>query len=198
MEALNYTLFRLINASADPNPHVVSMAVFFAEYAIALVPLALVAGWLRGDDARRRFLIEACASALAALFAAQVIGALWPHPRPFMIGLGTNMLPHVADSSMPSDHLTFVWAVAASLMWHAETRRIGSMLALVGVPMAWARIYLGVHFPWDMAGAALVASGSAWFAARSGQWFEEPLLRVATAIYRPVFAPLIRRGWVSP
>ena len=90
-----------------------------------------------------------------------------------MIGLGTNLLPHVADPSMPSDHLTFVWAVAASLMRHADTRRIGSMLALVGVPMAWARIYLGVHFPLDMAGAALVASGSAWFAARSGRWFEE-------------------------
>lgn len=197
MESLNHTLFLLINASAHPDPHVVPLAFLFAEYAIWLVPLGLVAGWLRGDDALRRRLIEASASALAALAVAQAVGFLWPHPRPFMIGLGTNLLPHAADPSMPSDHLTFLWAVAASLMLHADTRKAGYALALVGVPMAWARIYLGVHYPFDMAGAAVVAGGSAWLAARFGTWFEQPVLRVATAVYRPVFAPLIRRGWVS-
>ena len=74
MEALNQPLFLLINASAHPNPHVVPLAFVFADYAIWLVPLGLVAGWLRGDDALRRRLIEASASALAALVVAQVIG----------------------------------------------------------------------------------------------------------------------------
>ena len=74
MESLNHTLFLLINASAHPDPHVVPLAFLFAEYAIWLVPLGLVAGWLRGDDALRRRLIEASASALAALAVAQAVG----------------------------------------------------------------------------------------------------------------------------
>jgi undecaprenyl-diphosphatase len=82
-------------------------------------------------------------------------------------------------------------------MLHARTRRAGALLGLLGLPIAWSRIYLGVHFPFDMVGAALVASAAAGLAAATGRWFAEPVLRVATAIYRPVFAPLIRRGWVS-
>jgi undecaprenyl-diphosphatase len=175
----------------------VTAAFVFADYAIWLVPLGLVIGWLRGNDSLRRGLIEASAAALAALFFAQIVVLLWPHPRPFMIGLGTYLMPHIADPSLPSDHLTFLCAVAASLMLHARTRRAGALLGLLGLPIAWSRIYLGVHFPFDMVGAALVASAAAGLAAATGRWFAEPVLRVATAIYRPVFAPLIRRGWVS-
>ena len=47
-------------------------------------------------------------------------------------------------------------------------------LALLGLPMAWARIYLGVHFPLDMVGAALVAVLSAWLCFREERWFVEP------------------------
>lgn len=197
MESLNQSLFLLINAPAHPNPYAVTAAFVFADYAIWLVPLALVIGWLRGDDALRRGLIEASAAALAALFFAQIVVALWPHPRPFMIGLGTHLMPHIADPSLPSDHLTLLCAVAANLMLHERTRRAGALLALLGVPIAWSRIYLGVHFPFDMLGAALVASAAAWLAAATGRWFEDPLLRMATAVYQPLFAPLIRRGWVA-
>jgi undecaprenyl-diphosphatase len=197
METLNQSLFLLIDASANPNPAVVMIALLFANYAIWLVPLTLVVGWLRGDDATRPSLIEASASALVALFAAQVIGTLWPHPRPFMIGLGRTLLSHAADASFPSDHLTLLWAVAFSLSMHCATRATGARLALLGVPVAWARVYLGVHFPFDIAGAALVAVVSAFLSARCGTWFAKPVVRAAMAVYRPLFAPLIRRGWVS-
>lgn len=171
METLNQSLFLLIDASANPNPAVVMIALLFANYAIWLVPLTLVVGWLRGDDATRRSLIESSASALVALFAAQVIGTLWPHPRPFMIGLGRTLLSHAADASFPSDHLTLLWAVAFSLSMHRATRTTGVRLALLGVPVAWARVYVGVHFPFDIAGAALVAVVSALLSARCGTWF---------------------------
>ena len=197
MEALNQTLFLLINASAQPNSAVVALAMLFGEYAIWLVPATLVLGWLRGNDALRQRLIEASASALLALLAAQIIGVMWPHPRPFMIGLGHTLIVHGADSSFPSDHLTFCWAVAFSLLMHPEARRAGWVLALIGLPMAWARIYIGVHFPFDIAGAALVSGISAWLCALTGRWFAAPVVRAAMIAYRPLCAPLIRRGWVT-
>ncbi|MFK4447286.1 undecaprenyl-diphosphatase [Caballeronia udeis] len=197
MEAINQSLFLLIGASAQPDRGVVALAILFGEYAIWLVPVTLVFGWLRGSDTLRHWLIEASASALLALLAAQIIGVLWPHPRPFAIGLGHALIVHSADSSFPSDHLTFLWAVAFSFLMHPEARRAGWVLALLGLPMAWARIYLGVHFPFDIAGAASVSVFSAWLSALGGRWFAAPVVRAAMLAYRPLFAPLIRRGWVT-
>lgn len=103
MEALNRSLFLLINASVQPESVTVALAMLFGEYAIWLVPATLVVCWLRGNDIVRERLIEASASALVALLAAQIIGLTWPHPRPFMIGLGHTLIAHGADSSLPSD-----------------------------------------------------------------------------------------------
>lgn len=44
MESLNHTLFLWINAPADASATIVWLAMAFAEYAIWLVPLTLVAG----------------------------------------------------------------------------------------------------------------------------------------------------------
>lgn len=196
MRELNETLFLLLNASPHPNELLVLVAKFLADYAIWLVPLTLVAGWLRGNNHLRKLMLEAIAAGLAGLLLAQMIGLVWQHPRPFMIGLGQTLIPHAADSSFPSDHLTLLWAVAFSFLMHQKPRSAGMVLALLGIPMAWARIYLGVHFPLDMVGAATVAGLSAWLCFREARWFAGPIFGYAIAVYRYLFAPLIRRGWV--
>lgn len=196
MKEFNEALFLLINASEHPNATLLAIAKVFAEYAIWIVPIALMIGWLRGNERTRLIMLEAAASGLAGLLINQVIILLWQHPRPFMIGLGHTYLTHAADSSFPSDHLTLVWAVSFSFLMHRRPRIAGLALTLLGLPIAWARIYLGVHFPLDMAGAALVAGLSAWLLFREERWVIEPLYRVATRIYSHLFASLIQRGWM--
>ena len=44
MHELNETLFLLLNATGQPSTAVLAIARFLAEYAIWLVPLALIAG----------------------------------------------------------------------------------------------------------------------------------------------------------
>ena len=196
MQELNQTLFLFLNAPPNPHAMIVLMAKFFAEVAIWAVPLTLVAGWLRGGNPTRKMLLEATAAGLVGLLFAQIIGLAWQHPRPFMVGIGRTLIPHADDSSFPSDHLTLLWSVAFSLLMHPGLRRAGAVLALLGVPMAWARVYLGVHFPLDVAGAAIVAGLSAWLCVRQPRWFAGPVFQYANAVYRRLFAPLIRRGWV--
>lgn len=196
MRELNEALFLWINVSDHPSAVLLTIAKLLADYAIWLVPLALVIGWLRGSDATRKLMLEATASGFAGLLIAQAIGLVWQHPRPVMIGLGNTLVPHAADSSFPSDHLTLIWAVAFSFLMHQRPRVAGVFLALLGLPMAWARIYLGVHFPLDMLGAALVACISAWLCFREEKWFIDRAFAWTTAICRRVFAPLIRWGWV--
>lgn len=77
------------------------------------------------------------------------------------MGIGQTLIEHVQDSSFPSDHLTLIWSVAFSLLLNKQHRVIGGLLFLIGIPVAWARIYLGVHFPLDMIGAAIVGLVSA-------------------------------------
>lgn len=196
MEELNQSLFLMINAPDHPLSLLLAVARGLAEWSIWLIPLILTCGWLRGDELQRKLMLMAAASGLAGLMINQLIGLIWQHPRPFMIGLGHIFLVHAPDSSFPSDHLTLIWAVAFSLLLHERSRTAGIILTLLGLPVAWARIYLGVHFPLDMAGAALVAL----IGVRLVQHEELIVCRLyqpALAIYRLLAAPLIRRGWAQ-
>ena len=196
MERLNDSFFLLINAAPGASDIVVGTAIFFAYGLIWLVPTGLIIGWLRGSSALRQILVAATVSGLAALLINQLIGLFWYHPRPFGAGIGQTLVFHARDSSFPSDHLTLIWAVAFSLLLREQSRSAGWALALMGVPVAWARIYLGVHFPLDMIGAALVALGSAWFINSVQHRLITPLMPLLLSAYRTIFAGLIRKGWV--
>jgi undecaprenyl-diphosphatase len=193
---MNHTLFQLINASTEPPAWALLAARAWADLAIALIPALLIAGWLRGRYTMRLSMLEAGTAGVLALLIAQVLGILWPMPRPFMIGLGHQWLAHTADASFPSDHLTLWWSVAFSLALGRRTRPVGIALAGLGLPVAWARIYLGVHFPLDMAGAALVGCCAALLARRARRLLSQWILPPGQAVYRRLFAPAIAHGWL--
>jgi undecaprenyl-diphosphatase len=198
MEHFNDSLFLLINAPAHPSAGMLSLAHVCASYLILLYPLILAVGWLRGSEETRRPLLEAGLAGVIGLLISMLIGLVWQHPRPFVVGIGHTFLHHAPDSSFPSDHLTFIWSVSFALMASLRLRGLGIFLAILGLSVAWARIYLGVHFPLDMIGAAIVALVSAWLCRLGRRSFVEAIYSLASAIYRAVFAPAIRRGWVKP
>ena len=196
MESLNHTFFLWLNASEHPSALALTLAIFLAEQLIWAVPVLIGIGWLRGGEATRKAMLIASASGLLGLLINQIIGLAWLHPRPFMIGMGHTLIPHVADSSFPSDHLTLWWAVAFSLALQRGPRIAGVALAFLGVPIAWARIYLGVHFPFDILGAIAVAAICAWLTLREVRWYLVPSYQLATGIHRWLFGGLIALGWV--
>ena len=196
MDALNETVFLYLNAPAHLGSTALLAGTFLAEGLIWLIPAGLLLGWLRGTDAVRRAMVEAAVASVASLLLAQLIGMVWVHPRPFMLGMGHTHLVHVGDASFPSDHLTLWWTVSFSLMTQVRLRAIGLLLSLLGIAVAWARIYLGVHFPLDMAGAAALALVCSDVCANRRQSIIESPFRWATNAHRTVLAPLIRRGWV--
>ncbi|AJP47564.1 phosphoesterase [Rugosibacter aromaticivorans] len=196
MEHFNQALFLLLNAAPGSAGIIVGIANFMAEDLIWIVPVGLILGWLYGTTANRQILVAAMVSGLAGLLINQIIGWVWYHPRPFEVGIGQTLIPHVQDSSFPSDHLTFVWAIAFSLLRHEQSRLAGWALAVLGVPVAWARVYLGVHFPLDILGAVLVALSGVWLISWQEHHFIELLMRPLLRIYQTLFAGLIRRGWV--
>jgi undecaprenyl-diphosphatase len=196
MESLNHTLFLWLNAPEHPNSWKLKLAIFLAEQLICAIPVLFGVGWLRGSEATRKVALISTASASLGLLINQLIDLIYLHPRPFMIGLGHTLIPHVADSSFPSDHLTLWWAVAFSIALQRGLGIAGIALVLLGIPMAWARIYLGVHFPFDMCGAATVAVLASWLALRTVRWYLEPSYRFASGIHQRIFGRLTALGLV--
>jgi len=195
IEAFNRTLFLQINAGDDTPAWLVHVAVGLADFLIYLIPLLLLGMWLWGDTARRNQAIKACLVTLLALAANQLIGFLWQHPRPFMIGLGHTWIPHAADSSFPSDHMTVFAGVGLTLLLDAALL-FGLATLIVGLSIAWARVFLGVHFPMDMLGAVGIATCS--YIIASPLWLRAgtPITNLAERLYRTVLARPIRAGWI--
>ncbi|MGN6573526.1 MAG: undecaprenyl-diphosphatase [Pseudolabrys sp.] len=157
MLALNHYLFLLINAEPGESHVLIALGRVVAGDVIGLVPLLLVLLWIRGRPDRRAGLVATAIAAALALGANQIVGQFWYEPRPFMIGLGRTLMAHAPENSFPSDHTTFMLTVGIALIATGAAPRWGRIVTLAGVLVAWARIYLGLHFPLDMLASAIIA-----------------------------------------
>lgn len=165
MDRINQTLFALINGPADPAPGMLILSRFLADWVLYIVAAGLVIGWLRAAATTRRALVQVALATLLALAVNFTIAALWYHPRPLELGIGNQLLAHAAETSFPSDHATILFAVAFSLLAF-EAARLWAWLALVAaVAVAWARVWLGIHWPLDMLGSMVVAGSAVWIIA---------------------------------
>jgi undecaprenyl-diphosphatase len=158
MDSLNHGLFLALNASSEPSAGMLLLAVLAAKYLIVLVPLHIALVWLGGTRDDMRLIALASAVALVmALALSQLVGLVFYTPRPFLLGLGRTWMDHRPSSSFPSNHATvfFTYAVVLGLF---AAWRLAAIVAALGLVVAWSRIYLGVHFPLDMVGAAFVSA----------------------------------------
>ena len=195
-EAFNQALFLAINATTSTPHWQIDVASFIADYVIYLVPLMLVALWLPGSRHARATALRACSVTLLALAFNQLIGLVWLHPRPFMIGLGQTFIEHAPDSSFPSDHGTVFACITLTLLL-ARLRWSGSLMLVAGLAVAWARVFVGVHFPFDMAGAVLVACFAYGVVTPIWSLAGDSLTDLLIALYRKMLAWPIARGWLA-
>jgi undecaprenyl-diphosphatase len=201
LEHLNLVLFSSLNAATGLHGWSLQLALFAAERLILLVPLTMLLLWISGAAEQRQAAVRACLATVLALAINAVIGLAWFHPRPFMAGVGHTFLVHAPDSSFPSDHGTIMFTIAL-VLWFSlapRARRFGMLLLPVALAVAWARVYLGVHYPMDMAGALLVAGVvTALFYSRAAAAACDALVPLMESVYRRVLAAPIARGWLRP
>ncbi len=137
---------------------------------IYLAPLLLIALWFwpgsRGERAlNQRVAAGTFFGVLFALGLAALLGMVHPEARPFVTDAPTKLLiHHSADNSFPSDHATLAFALGGTIIWWR--RLLGAACLVAAVLVAIARVYVGVHWPSDVAAAAiagLFAGGLAAF-----------------------------------
>lgn len=194
LEQLNRLWFLHLNGAADTPAGVVAVATAIGEDVIYLIPLLLLGQWLWGTRENRALALQAFLVTFLALGLNQLIGLLWTHPRPLALGLGHTWLLHPADSSFPSDHMTVFASIGLTLLFGSSVR-LGAAVLGAGVAVAWARVFLGLHFPLDMAGGVAVAGVAYALVAPLWRTAGETLVNRAEQLYRTVLARPIAAGW---
>jgi len=166
--------------------------VAYAKVGIVAFAALLLAGWWlarsSADLDQMARVVWAGAGALLALGVNQIVGGLVDRARPYATLTDVHVLiSRTTDFSFPSDHAVTVGAVTAGLL--LASRRLGLVAAVLAMLMAVARVYVGAHYPGDVAVGLLLGGAVVAVGALAGV----PLLRailgvVARSPLRPIVA----------
>jgi undecaprenyl-diphosphatase len=161
---------------------------FFAKDGIVLLAVALVVAWWLGRADRSPHKVAAAVwgalGALLALAIAQPISHAVAERRPFVAIPGAlALIHHSTDPGFPSDHATAAGAVACAVFF--VSWQLGAVTTLIALIIAFARVYVGVHYPQDVLaglglGAVVVAIGYFTLVplmARIAEWLTNTRLR---------------------
>jgi undecaprenyl-diphosphatase len=163
MTNLNQTVFQFIHQLAGRHIVLDYLGIFFAQY----LPYFLVAAFLvlaYYQYGWRRKLYVFAEGAIAVIISrglvTEIIRLFIHVPRPFSFYNFTPLIPE-AGWGFPSGHAA--WFFALSLTVYYVNKKWGWWFFGLSVLMGIARIYVGVHWPLDIIGGAIVGLLSAWF-----------------------------------
>ncbi len=115
----------------------------------ASAAILLWTGWKKPSE--RAYLLVVIAGAAAASLLSHTLASALNFQRPFVQGLVPGYITHDASGSLPSTHATVMFFVAAAFLMRDELRRAGWALVVLASLTGWSRVYVGVHFPLDIA-----------------------------------------------
>jgi len=164
---LDHSLFHLINQSwtlpwLDRAMPVLTEYHHSALFRFALLPLG-VAGWLyaRRGAGLKVLLGLVVVVGLSDVAAFRVVKPLAHRPRPQFDGVHAVVLaPERGAYGFPSNHAANCFAMASFLgsLYPAAAAFLYAFAALI----AYSRVYVGVHFPADVAAGALLGLAIGW------------------------------------
>jgi membrane-associated phospholipid phosphatase len=187
---INGSLFDWLNESAGHVAAIDHAMVWAAKYGVFAVFIIVCASWFirtcTAED-RRLAVYTAALSALMAASLVILIQHYYVHQRPFVVrGDVVLLMRHGPDASFPSEHATAAFAMASGL--GVFRPRIGLVAIVCALMVAVARVYVGVHYPADVAAGAAIGTISTLvvFAARPAlMWLDR------TAVVRVAPRPLL-------
>lgn len=118
-----------------------------------------------GQRERRSRLVATLVACVVAVFIARAMALTLPHrDRPIHNEAIEFTLPHGVEpttldgwSAFPSDHAVLFFGLATGLF--LASRRVGLVaLAYASLVIAFARVYIGYHYPTDILGGALIGA----------------------------------------
>jgi undecaprenyl-diphosphatase len=133
----------------------------YAKYGLLVFAVLLLAGWWvargRPDRVMAAALLAPLSTVLAVAINQPIIRQV-AESRPYVAHPEALVLvSKTTDPSFPSDHAAMAGAVAVGLL--LVSRRLGLLASVCALAMAFARVYVGAHYPGDvLAGVVLGAT----------------------------------------
>ncbi len=135
----------------------------FVAYAIALLGIVVYFYPRHRRAHHRRMIMVALASGLFARFVIKsIIVLFYQAPRPFVALSDVTpliLVPRIEQfQSFPSGHALFFFACSTAVVFF--NKKLGIALLIASALMGIARIFCGVHWPYDIVWGAIIGVGS--------------------------------------
>ncbi|MBS74190.1 MULTISPECIES: phosphatase PAP2 family protein [Variovorax] len=158
MTALHSFLFEWIGAGYTPTPWILFFARAIAPGGGAWICILLMGwAWWR-QPSERNYVVAVSALCGVAAILSHAIAAKVNLPRPFMAGLSPAYIEHASRGALPSTHAVVMFTAALLFLVRRRLRAVGIALTVIAAVTGWARVYVGVHFPLDIAAGLLLAA----------------------------------------
>jgi undecaprenyl-diphosphatase len=123
---------------------------FYTNWALMIVLGLFV---ICAYKSRKAFIHSLLAGAITLLIGT-VIKMLVYYPRPFVKYAVEPLIPHIADSSFPSNHAAVSFAVALSLFFY--NKKIGIPALVAALALSLVRVLTMLHYATDILFGALM------------------------------------------
>ncbi|MNK02929.1 putative undecaprenyl-diphosphatase YbjG [compost metagenome] len=156
----------LINLSETRTPEKTGVFLFISnhnDWVNVGVPVGLLAAGVINDDKsmRQNALYVASSSAVNVLFT-MLIKKIVKRPRPFLANVKIKAVYQPAQYSFPSGHTSTAFTTATALSQAYPKWYVIAPSFLWASSVGFSRLYLGVHYPTDVAAGAVLGTGSAF------------------------------------
>ncbi|MGW2671052.1 phosphatase PAP2 family protein [Streptomyces sp. NPDC001272] len=164
----------------------------WSTYGLALFALLMLAAWWRArptDPKRMAMALAAPLIVVLAFTADTLLKSVIREQRPCQT-LHTVTLeacPPLGDWSFPSNHAAIA-AAAAIAIWLTD-RRLGAIAAAAALLMAFSRVWVGAHYPHDVALGLVVGAALGWLLTRTARRGAPLVERARHTRLRPLVAP---------
>ncbi|MFK4289651.1 undecaprenyl-diphosphatase [Bacillus sp. RC240] len=172
---MNYTVFQWINNFAGSSKLLDTLMIAITNSVPYVAILFMLILWFNNgkkeNAIRKQYtVLYTTLSVSIALLVNVLIHAVYYHPRPFITHHVNQLVPHAADSSFVSDHSVLVFSIAFVFILRGEKLKYIALIwaILVGV----SRMYVGVHYPLDILGAAFLTFITSGLVMQSARIFE--------------------------
>lgn len=138
-----------------------SLIIFLAKDLIIAVVITLAVTWIMLNHRKKEELILAIlAGGIMALIISKITGALYYHPRPFVVQHTVPLVSHGADNGFPSEHTVLAMTLTSLIYYYRRSLAILAfgLSLLVGAGRVWAH----VHSPLDIAGGVVIGAISGY------------------------------------
>lgn len=165
MSSLDTTLFYFINNLAGRFGGLDALGIFAAVFLLPLVAFLLIPAAFTikrfKEEHWYELPLKAVVAGALAYGARFVLGELIARPRPFLALSDMQLLVERESSyAFPSGHASVAFALA--FVVYRQDRDWGMAFLILAALVALGRVFVGVHYPVDIVGGAIVGWVAAW------------------------------------